>query len=73
MREDRVMAKGLNGALSRLGEELEVDIVELSPKGEGIDRVQGLVIHVADAKPKEHVKIKITRIGGTTAEAQVIK
>jgi predicted RNA-binding protein with TRAM domain len=56
-----------------VGEELEVDIVELSPKEEGIARVQGLVIHVANAKPGEHVKIKINRVGGTTAEAEVIK
>jgi predicted RNA-binding protein with TRAM domain len=56
-----------------VGEELEVDIVELSPKGEGIARIQGLVIHVTDAKPKDHVKIKITRVGGKTAEAKVVK
>jgi predicted RNA-binding protein with TRAM domain len=56
-----------------VGEELEVDIVELSQKGEGMARVQGLVIHVANTKPKDHVKIKINRVGGTTAEAEVIK
>ncbi len=56
-----------------VGEELEVDIVECSPKGEAIARVQGLVIHVADAKAHDHVKVKINRVGGTTAEAEVIK
>ena len=66
-------AKGFKRCPVEVGEELEVDIVELSPKEEGIARVQGLVIHVADTKPKHHVKIKITRIGGTTAEAEVIK
>ena len=66
-------AKGFKRCPVELGEELEVDIVELSPKGEGIDRVQGLVIYVANAKPKDHVKIKINRIGGTTAEAEIIK
>jgi predicted RNA-binding protein with TRAM domain len=65
--------KGFKRNPVEVGEELEVDIVELSPKGEGIARVQGLVIHVTNAKPGEHVKIKITRIGGTTAEAKVIK
>jgi predicted RNA-binding protein with TRAM domain len=64
--------KGFKRCPVELGEELEVDIVELSPKGEGIARVQGLVIHVAHARPKEHVKIKINRIGGTTAEAEVV-
>ena len=65
--------KGFKRCPVELGEELEVDIVELSPKGEGIAKVQGLVIHVAHAKPKDHVKIKINRIGGTTAEAEVVK
>ena len=65
--------KGFKRCPVEVGEELEVDIVELSPKGEGIARVQGLVIHVVDTKPKDHVKIEITRIGGTTAEAKVIK
>ena len=65
--------KGFKRCPVELNEELEVDIVELSSKGEGIAKVQGLVIHVAHAKPEEHVKIKINRIGATTAEAEVIK
>ena len=65
--------KGFKRCPVAVGEELEVDIVECNPKGEGVARVQGLVIHVADAKPGEHVKIKITRVGGTTAEAKVMK
>ncbi len=65
--------KGFKRYPVELGEELEVDIVELSPKEEGIARIQGLVIHVANAKPGGYVKIKITRIGGTTAEAEIIK
>jgi predicted RNA-binding protein with TRAM domain len=52
---------------------LEVDIVECSPKGEGIARVQGLVIHIANVKIHDHVKVKINRVGGTTAEAEVIR
>jgi len=56
-----------------VGEELEVDIVECSPKDEGIARVQGFVLYVADAKLGEHVKIKITRVGGATADAEIIK
>ena len=46
-----------------------MDITECSSKGEGIARVEGLVIHVSNTKLGEHVKIKINRIGGTTAEA----
>ena len=65
--------KGAKRCPVAVGEELEVDIVECSPKGEGIARIQGLVIHVANAKLGEHVKVKINRVGGTTAEAEIIK
>jgi predicted RNA-binding protein with TRAM domain len=49
--------KGFKRCPVEAGEELEVDIVELSPKGEGMARVQGLVIHVANAKPCGYKKI----------------
>lgn len=65
--------KGVKRCPVAMGEELEVDISECSPKGEGIAKVEGLVIHVPNAKLGEHVKIKISRIGGTTAEAEAIK
>jgi predicted RNA-binding protein with TRAM domain len=65
--------KGFKRSPVELGEELEVDIVEMSPKEEGIARIQGLVIHVANARLGEHLKIKITRVGPTTAEAKVVR
>ena len=65
--------KGVKRYPVAVGEELEVDISECSPKGEGIAKVAGLVIHVPNAKLGEHVKIKISRIGGTTAEADTIR
>ena len=65
--------KGFKSCPVALGEEIEVEITELSLKGEGIARNQGFVIYVADAKPGERVKIKITRISDKTANAQIIK
>jgi predicted RNA-binding protein with TRAM domain len=65
--------KGFKRCPVALGEELEVEITELSPKGEGIARNQGFVIYVADAKPGEQVKVKITRITEKAANAQLIK
>jgi len=56
-----------------LGEELEVEIMELSPKGEGIAKNQGFVIYVADAKPGDRVKVKITRITDKAANGQIVK
>ena len=56
-----------------MGKEYEVDITETSRQGEGIARIQGFVIFVANAKPREHVKIRITGIGRSTAKAEIVK
>jgi predicted RNA-binding protein with TRAM domain len=65
--------KGVKRYPVEIGEELEVDIVELSPKGEGMTRIQGLTVYVANAKPGDHVKIKITKISSRNAEAKIIQ
>ena len=56
-----------------MGKEYEVDITETSRQGEGIARIQGFVIFVANAKPRDHVKIRITRIGRSAANAEIVK
>ena len=56
-----------------MGKEYEVEITEMSPQGEGVARIQGFVIFVADAKPGDHAKIKITKIGGMNAKAEIVK
>jgi len=43
------------------------------PPGEGIARIQGFVIFVPNAKPKDHVKIKITRTSQRFATAEIVK
>ncbi|HTY74373.1 MAG TPA: TRAM domain-containing protein [Candidatus Nanoarchaeia archaeon] len=65
--------KGFKRCPVQLGEELEVEISELSPKGEGIAKNQGFVIYVADSKPGDHVKVRITRITDKAANAQIVK
>jgi len=55
-----------------IGKEYEVDIQETSRRGEGIARIQGLVTFIPNAKPGDHVKIKITRISRRFAEAEVV-
>lgn len=55
-----------------IGKEYEVDIQEMSRRGEGVARIEGLVTFVPKTKPGDHVKIKITRIGRRTAEAEVV-
>ncbi|MEM1537398.1 MAG: TRAM domain-containing protein [Candidatus Nezhaarchaeales archaeon] len=56
-----------------VGEEHEVDIAEVSRKGDGLAKIQGLVIFVPGAKPGQHVKIRITRVGGRFAVGEVIQ
>jgi predicted RNA-binding protein with TRAM domain len=65
--------KGFKRCPVELGEEVEVEITELSAKGEGIAKNQGYVIYVADTKPGDHIKVKITRITDKAANAQVVK
>ena len=65
--------KGFKRCPVFLGEELEVEITDLSPKGEGIARSQGFVIYVADTKPGDRVKIKVIRITKKAANAQIVK
>jgi predicted RNA-binding protein with TRAM domain len=56
-----------------MGKEYEVDVTEMSRQGEGIAKIQGFVVFVANAKLGDHAKIKITRIGGMTANAEIVK
>ena len=65
--------KGFKRCPVELGEELEVEISELSQKGEGIARSQGFVIYVPDTKPGDRVKIKVIRITEKAANGQVVK
>ena len=65
--------KGFKRCPVEMGKEYEVEITEISPQGEGVARIQGFVIFVADAKPGDQAKIKITRIGGMNAKAEIVK
>jgi len=57
-----------------LGKEYEADISEMSRRGDaGVARIQGFVIFVSGAKPGDHVKFKITRVGGRYATAELVE
>jgi predicted RNA-binding protein with TRAM domain len=57
-----------------LGKVYESDIIEMSQRGDaGVAKIQGFVIFVSDAKPGDHVKFKITKIGRRYATAEVVK
>ncbi len=55
-----------------IGKEYDAEIEETSRRGEGITRIEGLVIFVPKTKPGDKVRIKITNISRRFAEAEVI-
>jgi len=56
-----------------VGKEYEADIIEMSRRGDaGVAKIQGFVIFVANAKPGDHVKFKVTRVGRTFATAELV-
>lgn len=54
------------------GKQYEVDIKELSRRGDGLARVEGFVVFVPNTKLGEHVRIRITRVANTFAVGEVI-
>lgn len=74
-REDRGGYGGRFGSDSKpveMGKEYEVQITEKSNRGDGIARVQGFVIFVANGEVGQKVKIKITSIGARFAKAEIV-
>jgi predicted RNA-binding protein with TRAM domain len=55
-----------------IGKVYEVDVSETSRRGEGIARIQGLVIFIPSTKTGDHVKIKIKRVSRRFAEGEVV-
>ena len=57
----------------KIGEEYEVEITESSQRGDGIARIEGLVVFVPKTKTGDHVRIRITRISRKFAEAELVE
>ncbi|UCC58861.1 MAG: TRAM domain-containing protein [Candidatus Bathyarchaeum sp.] len=55
-----------------LGQEYESEIEDISRRGDGIAKIEGFVIFVANAKKGEHVKFKITQVGRRFAVAELV-
>lgn len=54
------------------GKEYEVDIKEVSRRGEGIARIEGFVVFVPNTKAGDHVKVKITSVSNRFATAEIV-
>jgi len=57
----------------KLGDELEVNITDVCPSGDGMSKIQGYVIMVPKAKPRDRVKVKLTQVSEKAAIGEIIK
>ena len=55
------------------GKEYDVEIKEVSRRGEGIARVEGFVVFVPNTKAGDHVKVKVTKVSNRYATGEVIQ
>lgn len=56
-----------------LGKEYEAEIEDISRRGDGIARIKGFVIFVANAERGKQVKFKITRVGNRFAIGELVQ
>ena len=63
--------RGVENSPVETGKEYEVDITETSPQGEGIARIKGFLVFVGNAKPGDHVRVKVTKIEAMSGEAEI--
>lgn len=56
----------------KLGDEIDVEISEVSRKGDGVTRVQGYVVFVPRTKQGDKVRVKITQIRPNFAVGEVV-
>ena len=55
-----------------VGKEYDVEISEISRRGDGIAKIGGFVIFVAGGKAGTKVRIKVTSVGPRFASAQIV-
>lgn len=56
----------------REGEEYEVTVEAIGRRGDGIAKIENFIIFVPGTKTDDHVKVKITGVGGSFATASVV-
>jgi len=55
-----------------VGKEYDVEITEISRRGDGVAKIGGFVIFVAGATVGSKVKIKVTSVGPRFASATIV-
>jgi predicted RNA-binding protein with TRAM domain len=54
------------------GKDYDVQITEISRKGDGIARIQGFVIFVKNGKVGQNAKIRVVQVGNRFATAEIV-
>ena len=54
------------------GKEYDVEVIELSRRGDGVAKIQGFIIFVKGSKVGDKVKIKVETVGPRFATASVL-
>ncbi len=65
-------SKSFNDAPVKVGEQHDVTIEDTAKQGDGIARIEGLVIFVPNTKVNDKVKIEVKAIKRTCAIAEVV-
>jgi predicted RNA-binding protein with TRAM domain len=55
----------------KVGDVVDVEVTEVSKRGDGVAKIRGFIIFVPNTKPGDKVKVKITRVGPTFAVAEL--
>ncbi len=56
-----------------VGKEYDVTISEVGSRGDGIARVEGFVVFVSGASEGQDVRVRITRVSRSSAQAEVVR
>lgn len=56
-----------------IGNQYKVDIIQTTPNGEGIAKINSYLIFVNNAKPGKNIDVTITNTGPLSAEAKLVK
>lgn len=55
-----------------VGKEYEVDVTDISRKGDGIARIQGFVVFIEKGKVGHKLKVKVTEVADRFAKAIIV-
>lgn len=55
------------------GKEYDVNITEISRRGDGIAKIEGFIIFVEGAKAGQNLKIKVTDVAPRFAKAEIVE